>query len=333
MTALPYQVSGAKVLEQIAGQMRAKKLPMVEDLRDECDHEHPTRLVITPRSNRVDVEQVMAHLFATTDLERSYRVNINVIALDGRPRVLGLKELLAEWLSYRSETVKRRLRYRLEKVTARLHILDGLLIAFLNLDEVIRIVRREDEPKPVLMKRFKLTDLQAEAILETKLRHLAKLEEMKIRGEQKELAEEQDMLEKTLKSAAKLSKLIRDELEADAREYGDARRTKIVERAAAQAIDEDGTRHRRAGHRRALDARLGAPGARARRRPGPRSRTRPATRSRRQRAAAARSRPCSSTRPAAPTRCRRTRCRPRAARASRSRVGSIRPRARPSPPC
>ena len=238
VTALPYQVSGAKVLEQIAGQMRAKKLPMVEDLRDESDHEHPTRLVITPRSNRVDVEQMMTHLFATTDLERSYRVNINVIALDGRPRVLGLKELLTEWLSYRRETVKRRLRYRLEKVTARLHILDGLLIAFLNLDEVIRIVRREEEPKPVLMKRFKLTDLQAEAILETKLRHLAKLEEMKIRGEQKELAGEQDMLEKTLKSAAKLSKLIRDELEADAREYGDARRTKIVERAAAQAIDE-----------------------------------------------------------------------------------------------
>jgi topoisomerase-4 subunit A len=212
ITALPYQVSGAKVLEQIAGQMRAKKLPMVEDLRDESDHEHPTRLVITPRSNRVDVVQLMAHLFATTDLERSYRVNINVIGLDGRPRVFGLKELLAEWLGYRKETVKRRLRFRLDKVTARLHILDGLLIAFLNLDEVIRIVRREDEPKPVLMKRFKLSDAQAEAILETKLRHLAKLEEMKI---------------------------IRDELETDAKEYGDARRTKIVERAAAQAIAEE----------------------------------------------------------------------------------------------
>jgi topoisomerase-4 subunit A len=239
ITALPYQVSGAKVLEQIAGQMRAKKLPMVEDLRDESDHEHPTRLVITPRSNRVDVVQLMAHLFATTDLERSYRVNINVIGLDGRPRVFGLKELLAEWLGYRKETVKRRLRFRLDKVTARLHILDGLLIAFLNLDEVIRIVRREDEPKPVLMKRFKLSDAQAEAILETKLRHLAKLEEMKIRGEQKELAQERDMLEKILKSAAKLAKLIRDELEADAKEYGDARRTKIVERAAAQAIAEE----------------------------------------------------------------------------------------------
>ncbi|HEX9708142.1 MAG TPA: DNA topoisomerase IV subunit A [Steroidobacteraceae bacterium] len=238
VTALPYQVSGARVLEQIAGQMRAKKLPMVEDLRDESDHEHPTRLVITPRSNRVDTEQLMAHLFATTDLERSYRVNINVIALDGRPRVTGLRELLTEWLGYRKETVRRRLRYRLEKVTARLHILDGLLIAFLNLDEVIRIVRREDDPKPVLMKRFKLTDAQAEAILETKLRHLAKLEEMKIRGEQKELAAEQEILEKTLKSAAKLTKLVRDELVADAEEYGDARRTRIVERKAAEAIDE-----------------------------------------------------------------------------------------------
>ena len=239
ITGLPFQVSGTKVLEQIDAQFRAKKLPMVEDYRDESDHEHPTRLVITPRSNRVDVEQLMAHLFATTDLECSYRVNLNVIALDGRPKVLGLKELLGEWLGYRKATVRRRLQHRLEKVTARLHILDGLLIAFLNLDEVIRIVRREDEPKPVLMKRFKLTDAQAEAILETKLRHLAKLEEMKIRGEQKELAEEQDVLEKTLKSAAKLNRLIRDELEADAKEYGDARRTKIVERAAAQAIAEE----------------------------------------------------------------------------------------------
>jgi len=236
--ALPYQVSGAKVLEQIAGQMRAKKLPMVEDLRDESDHEHPTRLVITPRSNRVDIEQVMAHLFATTDLERSYRVNINVIALDGRPKVFGLRELLGEWLQYRTETVRRRLKYRLAKVEARLHILDGMLIAFLNLDEVIRIVRREEEPKPVLMKRFKLSDAQAEAILETKLRHLAKLEEMKIRGEQKDLAAEQEALAKTLKSAAKLNKLIREEIVADAEQYGDARRTRIVERAAAQAIDE-----------------------------------------------------------------------------------------------
>ncbi len=238
VTALPYQVSGAKVLEQIDAQFRAKKLPMVEDYRDESDHEHPTRLVITPRSNRVDVEQLMTHLFATTDLERSYRVNLNVIALDGRPKVMGLKDLLTEWLLYRTATVKRRLQYRLEKVVARLHILDGLLIAFLNLDEVIRIVRKEDEPKPVLMKRFKLSDAQAEAILETKLRHLAKLEEMKIRGEQKELAEERENLEKTLKSAAKLTKLVREELLADSAQYGDARRTRIVERAAAQAIDE-----------------------------------------------------------------------------------------------
>jgi topoisomerase-4 subunit A len=238
VTALPYQVSGAKVLEQIAGQMRAKKLPMVEDLRDESDHEHPTRLVITPRSNRVDVEQLMTHLFATTDLERSYRVNLNVIALDGRPKVFGLKDLLTEWLRYRKATVKLRLQYRLGKVEARLHILDGMLIAFLNLDEVIRIVRKEDEPKPVLMKRFKLSDAQAEAILETKLRHLARLEEMKIRGEQKELAAEREHLEKTLKSAAKLTKLVREELLADAETYGDARRTRIVERAAAQAIAE-----------------------------------------------------------------------------------------------
>ncbi|MGQ0384573.1 MAG: DNA topoisomerase IV subunit A [Gammaproteobacteria bacterium] len=239
VTALPYQVSGSKVLEQVDAQFRAKKLPMVEDYRDESDHEHPTRLVIVPRSNRVDVEQLMTHLFATTDLERSYRVNLNIIGLDGRPRVFGLKELLAEWLEYRTATVKRRLRHRLEKVEARLHILDGLLTAFLNLDEVIRIVRKEDEPKPVLMKRFKLTDLQAEAILETKLRHLARLEEMKIRGEQKELSEEQDSLEQTLKSAARLKKLVREELAADAALYGDARRTRLVERAAAQAIAEE----------------------------------------------------------------------------------------------
>jgi len=237
VTALPYQVSGAKVLEQIAGQMRAKKLPMVEDLRDESDHEHPTRLVITPRSNRVDVEQLMAHLFATTDLERSYRVNLNVIALDGRPKVLGLQEILTEWLGFRLDTVKRRLQYRLDKVDARLHILEGLLIAFLNLDEVIRIVRKEDEPKPVLMKRFKLSDEQAEAILETKLRHLARLEEIKIRGEQAELSSEKQGIEKTLKSPARLKKLIREELTADAEKYGDKRRTRLVEREAAQAID------------------------------------------------------------------------------------------------
>ncbi len=186
--ALPYQVSGSRVLEQIAEQMRQKKLPMVEDLRDESDHENPTRLVIEPRSNRVDVQQLMAHLFATTDLERNYRVNLNIIANDGRPRVLGLKALLSEWLEFREKTVRRRLQHRLDRVARRLHLLDGLLIAYLNLDEVIRIIRREEEPKPVLMKRFKLSDEQTEAILETKLRHLARLEEMKIREEQTELA-------------------------------------------------------------------------------------------------------------------------------------------------
>ncbi len=238
ITALPFQVSGNRVLEQIAEQMRQKKLPMVEDLRDESDHENPTRLVIEPRSSRVDVVQLMAHLFATTDLERTYRVNLNVIALDGRPRVMGLKALLAEWLEFRRRTVRRRLEHRLEKVSRRLHVLDGLLIAYLNLDEVIRIIRREDEPKPVLMKRFKLSEEQAEAILETKLRHLAKLEEMKIREEQKALAEERAGLEAILASKARLTKLVRSEIEADAEEYGDERRTRIVEREAAQAIDE-----------------------------------------------------------------------------------------------
>ena len=236
--ALPFQVSGSKVLEQIAGQMRLKKLPLVEDLRDESDHEKPTRLVIVPKSGRVDVDALMAHLFATTDLERNYRVNLNVIARDGRPRVMGLREILLEWLEFRKATVTRRLEHRLEKVRARLHILDGLLIAYLNLDEVIRIVRTEDQPKPVLMRRFSLDETQAEAILETKLRHLARLEEMKITGEQNELALERDDIEKTLKSAARLVKLVRAELCEDAGEYGDARRTRIVERAAAQAIAE-----------------------------------------------------------------------------------------------
>ncbi|HEX3950092.1 MAG TPA: DNA topoisomerase IV subunit A [Steroidobacteraceae bacterium] len=236
--ALPFQVSGAKVQEQIAAQMQQKKLPMVEDLRDESDHENPTRLVVVPKSNRVDIPALMAHLFATTDLERNYRVNLNVIALDGRPRVMGLKELLLEWLEFRKNTVTRRLRHRLEKLHARLHILDGMLIAFLNLDEVIRIVRTEDQPKPKLIKRFKLSDEQAEAILETKLRHLARLEEMKIRDEQKKLAEERDEIEKTLKSKARLTKLVREELVSDAEEFGDERRTKLVEREAAQAISE-----------------------------------------------------------------------------------------------
>jgi topoisomerase-4 subunit A len=231
-------VSGSKIQEQVAAQMREKKLPMVEDVRDESDHEHPTRIVIVPRNNKVDVEQLMAHLFATTDLERSYRVNLNIIGLDGRPRVMGLKPLLEEWLKFRFDTVTRRLTWRLQKVEARLHILDGLLVAYLNLDEVIRIIRREEEPKPALMKRFKLTEIQAEAILETKLRHLAKLEEMKIRGEQKELAEERDELSTILGSKARLKKLVKEELLADAEEFGDKRRSKLVEREAAQAIDE-----------------------------------------------------------------------------------------------
>jgi topoisomerase IV subunit A len=234
--ALPFQVSGSKVLEQIGAQMQQKKLPMVDDIRDESDHENPTRLVIVPKSNRVDTTELMKHLFATTDLERNYRVNLNVIALDGRPRVMGLKALLLEWLEFRKSTVTRRLTFRHEKLSARLHILDGLLIAYLNLDEVIRIVRTEDHPKPVLIKRFKLSDEQAEAILETKLRHLARLEEMKIREEQKKLAEERDEIDKILKSKARLTKLVREELLEDAEEFGDARRTKLVEREAAQAI-------------------------------------------------------------------------------------------------
>ncbi len=238
VTAFPHQVSGNRVFEQIAEQMRAKKLPMVEDVRDESDHENPTRLVIMPRSSRVDMVEVMNHLFATTDLERSYRVNLNVIALDGRPRVMGLKEILSEWLDFRIATVTRRLQHRLDKVTRRLHILAGLLIVYLNLDEVIRIIRREDEPKPVLMKRFKLSEEQTEAILETKLRHLAKLEEMKIREEQKALSEEQEELEALLKSKAKLRKLVAKEISDDAQKYGDDRRTRIIEREAAVAIDE-----------------------------------------------------------------------------------------------
>ncbi|MDX1251034.1 MAG: DNA topoisomerase IV subunit A [Gammaproteobacteria bacterium] len=238
ITALPYQVSGAKVLEQIAQQMNAKKLPMVEDLRDESDHENPTRLVIVPRSNRVDVEGLMAHLFATTDLERSHRVNLNMIGIDGRPQVKNLRTILGEWLSFRTSTVRRRLQYRLDKVMQRLHILDGLLIAFLNIDEVIAIIRYEEEPKAKLMERFALSDTQAEAILELKLRHLAKLEEMKIRSEQEELAAERDGLQKILASEARLKALIRKELNEDAQKYGDARRSAIVARAAAQAMDE-----------------------------------------------------------------------------------------------
>jgi topoisomerase-4 subunit A len=238
VNAFPWQVSPTKVIEQIAEQMRAKKLPMVEDLRDESDHENATRLVIVPRSNRIDLDEVMQHLFATTDLERSYRVNMNIIGLDGRPRVMGLRDVLSGWLQFRTDTVTRRLQFRLDKVNRRLHILDGLLIAFLNLDEVIRIIRREDEPKPVLMKRFKLSEEQTEEILNTRLRHLAKLEEMKIRDEQKSLAQERAEIEALLASKAKLRRLVATEIRADADKHGDDRRTKIVEREAAQAIDE-----------------------------------------------------------------------------------------------
>ncbi|MCT7358975.1 MAG: DNA topoisomerase IV subunit A [Thalassobium sp.] len=238
ITALPHQVSGAKILEQIAAQMQAKKLPLVTDLRDESNHENPTRLVIVPKSNRVDTDAVMAHLFATTDLEKNFRVNMNVIGLDGRPQVKNLKMMLSEWLTYRTETVRRRLQFRLDKVLARLHILEGLLVAFLNIDEVIEIIRREEEPKAVLMQRFGISDIQAEAILELKLRHLAKLEEMKIRGEQDELEKERDYLEKTLGSERRLKTLIKKEISADAEQYGDERRSPVVVRGEARAFSE-----------------------------------------------------------------------------------------------
>jgi topoisomerase IV subunit A len=237
ITALPFQVSGSKVQQQIAQQMQAKKLPMVDDLRDESDQESPTRLVVVPRSNRVDLSELMTHLFATTDLERSYRVNMNMIGLDGRPRLYALKELLSEWLEFRIETVRRRLQHRYDQVNSRLHLLDGYLIAYLNVDEVIRIIRTEDVPKPVLMKRFTLSELQAEAILELKLRYLNRLQEMEIRGEQTKLQQERSELEKILGSKAKLRRQVRDELLRDAEEFGDERRSPIVEREAAKALD------------------------------------------------------------------------------------------------
>ena len=238
ITALPYQVSGAKVLEQIAAQMQKKKLPMIVDLRDESDHENPTRIVIVPRSNRIDYDAVMAHLFSTTDLEKSYRANFNMIGTDGLPRVKNLKEILTEWLEFRTGTVTRRLQYRLEKILARLHILDALLIAYLNIDEVIKIIRTEDKPKEALIKRYTLSERQADAILDLKLRNLAKLEEMEIRTEQKALAEERDALEQTLGSKARLKTLIKKELVADAQTFGDERRSPIVTRAEAQAFSE-----------------------------------------------------------------------------------------------
>ncbi len=235
---LPHQVSPSKVLEQIAAQMRAKKLPMLEDLRDESDHENPVRLVLVPRSNRVDTDEMMQHLFATTDLEKSYRVNLNMIGLDGRPQVKNLRTILSEWLTFRTDTVTRRLEHRLGKVERRLHLLEGLRIAFLNIDEVIRIIRAEDEPKPVLIERFKLSVEQAEYILETKLRQLARLEEMKINAECDKLEEERARIHVLLKSPTKLKRLIRDELTADAEKFGDERRSPLIEREVAQALDE-----------------------------------------------------------------------------------------------
>lgn len=238
VTALPHQVSGAKILEQIAAQMQQKKLPMVSDLRDESDHENPTRLVIIPRSNRVDVEQLMAHLFASTDLERTYRVNMNMIGVDGKPQVKNLHQILVEWLGWRTGIVRKRLQHRLEKVLERLHILQGLMVAYLNIDEVIAIIRHEDEPKAELVKRFGLTEIQADAILDLKLRHLAKLEEFKIQSEQDELDAERQKLEGILGSDSKMRKLIKQELKDAAEQYGDERRSPIVSRDEAQAFSE-----------------------------------------------------------------------------------------------
>jgi len=239
INSLPYQVSGAKVIEQIAMQMQQKKLPMVEDLRDESDHEHPTRLVIIPRSNRVDVEGLMSHLFATTDLERSYRVNFNMIGLDGKPAVKNLMTILKEWIVFRLSTVKRRLQFRLDKVLARLHVLEGLLVAFMNIDEVIAIIREADDPKMSLMERFKLSELQADAILEIKLRHLAKLEEIKLRGEVDELSKERDYLQRILASDKLLRTLVKDEIISDRDIFGDKRRSPIITRGESQALKEE----------------------------------------------------------------------------------------------
>lgn len=238
VTALPHQSSGSKILEQIAAQMQAKKLPMLEDLRDESDHENPIRLILIPRSNRINLEEVMLHLFATTDLERSYRVNLNIIGLNGRPQVKDLRVILKEWLEYRTETVRRRLQFRLDKILAQIHILEGLMIAYLKIDEVIKIIREEDKPKAVLMKRFKLSDIQADAVLDLKLRKLAKLEEIKIKGELDELKAERKQLDKTLGSNQRLKTLVRKEIEADAKEYGDDRKSPLKEGEEAKAIDE-----------------------------------------------------------------------------------------------
>ncbi len=238
ITALPHQVSGTKVLEQIAAQMQAKKLPMVVDLRDEADHENPSRIVIVPRSNRIDFDGLMAHLFATTDLERTYRVNFNMIGIDGRPRVKDLRSILVEWLSFRSNTVLRRLNFRLEKLLDRLHVLDGLMIAYLNIDEVIKIIRTEEKPRSALISRYELTERQADAILDLRLRQLAKLEEIRIKGEQDELQSERVEIEKIIASKARLKSLIKKELSEDAEQFGDKRRSPLVTREESQAFSE-----------------------------------------------------------------------------------------------
>ena len=238
ISALPHQSSPSKIIAQIAEQMTAKKLPMVEDIRDEADYENPVRIVLVPRSNRVDTDALMAHLFATTDLEKSYRVNMNMIGLDHKPAVKGLLQVLTEWLTFRRITVTRRLQHRLDKVLARLHILDGLMIAFLNIDEVIEIIRTEDEPKQVLMARFNLSDEQAEAILNLRLRHLAKLEEHQLQAEKDKLEEEQSNLELILGSERRLNTLIKKEIQEDAKKYASPRMSQLVEREEAKAISE-----------------------------------------------------------------------------------------------
>jgi len=238
ISALPHQSSPSKIIAQIAEQMTAKKLPMVEDIRDEADYENPVRIVLVPRSNRVDTDALMAHLFATTDLEKSYRVNMNMIGLDHKPAVKGLLQVLTEWLTFRRTTVTRRLQHRLDKVLARLHILDGLMIAFLNIDEVIEIIRTEDEPKQVLMARFNLSDEQAEAILNLRLRHLAKLEEHQLQAEKDKLEEERSNLELILGSERRLNTLIKKEIQEDAKKYASPRMSQLVEREEAKAISE-----------------------------------------------------------------------------------------------
>lgn len=238
ITALPHQASPSKVIEQIATQMRNKKLPMVDDIRDESDHENLIRLVIVPRSNRIDFDGLMDHLFATTDLEKNYRVNMNMLGLDGKPAVKNLVEILTEWLSFRRTTVTRRLNYRLDKILNRLHILDGLLIAYLNIDEVIEIIRNEDDPKAELMARFNLSEIQAEAILNLRLRHLAKLEEHALQAEKSQLEKERDELQLTLSSERRLNTLIKKEIQADAKTFASPRRSPLVERAEAKAISE-----------------------------------------------------------------------------------------------